>query len=166
MVIFDSKGFIDWPEYKLYTNLQDVVAAKEPKLIYRPGFEELQNEDTVNRFFSFIYERQNTFIYVDETPSIATASSKPSNFLGLLQRGRERGISVLAGTQRPIDVPKVIFTESKHFYIFRTADDSDRRKISSNIGVEPGIFGLLREQEFLYFNFNDGLSGPYKVEDK
>ena len=164
--IYDSKGFIDWPEYRLYTNLQDVIYAREEKVIYRPTYDELQNPETVNLYFSFIYARENTFCYVDEVPSISDASKSPNAFLGCFQRGRERKISMLAGSQRPVDIPKVIFTESKHYYIFRLTDDGDRKRISSNIPIKSEVLANLRERQFIYFNFDDGLRGPFEIEDQ
>jgi hypothetical protein len=46
--------------------------------------------------------------------------------LDLFTRSRIRGDSVWVGTQRPVQAPRIIFSEPIHVYCFYLADQRDR----------------------------------------
>src|SRR5512146_1978969 len=40
VVALDPKGMLRWPEYRVITNMRDLPKVEEPKIIYRPSYEE------------------------------------------------------------------------------------------------------------------------------
>src|SRR6266576_348530 len=71
VVVLDSKGTVDWSGYQLHRTLGTLVQSTAPKLIYRPIYDELTNDETIDLFFNWVYQRKNTTLYVDEIYSVA-----------------------------------------------------------------------------------------------
>lgn len=161
VVILDPKRQFSlpaaWPmDVLLTSSLDEAVAVTDDKtIIYRPSYEE--NQDRCNAFFQWIFNRQNTTVFIDEVMPIV-----PSNRLGYwyarcIQEGRERGLAVWSATQRPAAIPLAIMTEAEHYFVFRLANPDDRKRMADYGGIE------LREpvktghtHGFRYFNVRTG----------
>lgn len=90
-----------------------------------------------------------------------------SNMLGmredmqiLLLQGRSNGISLLAATQRPFEVPVELYSMSTHLFFFQDDDENNLRRIGeiksshkSNIRL---LVSQLDEHQVLYVNTRTG----------
>jgi hypothetical protein len=150
-VVYDSKGTIDWPEYELHTNLRSIGNTLYPRLIYRPDIDS-QNENIVEKFFEWVYERRNTTLYVDEVYSIASRTYMPKYYQAILTRGRERNTVAWNSTQRPKEIPKFLLSESEHYYIFRLRLPQDRKEVEEVSGIDSQAIYDLPAHTFLYSN--------------
>lgn len=132
VVILDPKRTFTLPlEWEHRTTDSFSEAIRHPKattLIYRPDYAMLQTK--CDEFFQWIFERQNTILYVDEVTSVTTPNTIGHWYGQCLQLGRERGIGVWNATQRPARIPLVVMTESQHFYIFRLSNPDDRKRMA------------------------------------
>lgn len=123
------------------------------------GAEELELWDEV--IYS-IWKHGDTIIYADE----ATLLTPPRSILPELGRairtGRERNVGVWIGSQRPKDIPSVVFTEAEHFFLFRLQWEADRTKVSSFTSpyLDRPYAAMLREgriakHDFMYYGVED-----------
>lgn len=162
VVAFDPKGMLEWDGYERHERLSALTKAKAPRLIYRPVYEELADDETVDAFFEWVYERRNCVLYVDEVYAIAQGDSYPWFFGACLTRGRERGIATYIASQRPSRVPQVMLSESEHCYIFNLKLPQDRERMSDITGLEDTELNLPKH-EFYYVPQVGDPVGPLKL---
>lgn len=162
VVAFDPKGMLEWAGYERHERLAELTKAKAPRLIYRPVYEELADDETVDAFFEWIYERRNCVLYVDEVFAIAHGDVYPWFFGACLTRGRERGIVVYIASQRPSRVPQVMLSESEHIYVFNLKLPQDRERVADITGLEDTQL-VLPKHEFFYAPQVGEVRGPLKL---
>ena len=154
VICFDAKGTLKWEGFKRYTTLRKLVSAcnsdKCIKAIYAPVASELRNPDYWEAFFRYVYERKGTFCYVDEVYAVTDRDDMPPHYHAILTRGRERGNGLLSSTQRPMQIPSVIMSESEHWYVFRLSMPGDKKKVQDTIGVPADSIGELEKRRFFY----------------
>lgn len=150
VVVLDSKGTVAWKGYELHSSLSTLVASKAPKLIYRPVFEELSSDETMDLFFQWVFQRKNTTLYVDEIYSVAHGDVYPPHYGACLTRGREVGVVVYTATQRPAFVPQIMFSESEHVYCFYLKMPRDRERVEAMTGIDKREIHSLPKHQFLY----------------
>src|SRR6266516_4899548 len=131
VVVLDSKGTVEWKGYQLHRRLETLVQSTAPKLVYRPVYDELSSDETVDLFFNWIYQRKNTTLYVDEIYSVAHGDVYPPHYGACLTRGREVGVVVYTATQRPAFVPQIMFSEAEHVYCFYLKMPRDRERVEA-----------------------------------
>jgi len=158
-ICLDTKGTEDWKriqDVKVFTRLDELVNFGIGKAIYRPRWEEL-NQQYYNSFFEWIYKRGNTDVWVDEITSVCpSANVIPDYYKGCLTRGRTLGISIWSLTQRPKDIPLVTMSESKHFFIFDLNLENDRKRVQEIIAcneIKLLPSKVFEEFSFWYYNF-------------
>lgn len=163
-VVIDYKGRIEWPEYERHTTLKKLINSKNPLLLYRPNFDESQNEDIRNKLWEWLYRRGNTTIYVDELTAFTQGDVYPYHFGGCLVRGRELGLELWNATQRPTRVPQVALSESEHAYAFMLRLPQDRERVESLTGIPRREIADLRKRDFLYARQDSMAEGPYQLQ--
>lgn len=173
VVICDAKRQIKWPGYQVFTDLQrlrDVDPVKVKKIIYKPSFaalnewQEQGNDSEINRFFQWVYERQNTTLYVDELALVSKGNIAPFYYGACMMQGRELDIEVISGTQRPTGIPQVVISEAEHVYVFKLKLDQDRDRIERVAGIPQGLIARLQKREFLYAPQDGEIVGPIRLE--
>ena len=75
----------------------------------------------------------------------------------LFHMGRSNNVSLMALTQRPAWVPKIIYSSVSHAYIARTRDQADLKRLSELAGVDSktiaqAVSQLESRHDFLYVN--------------
>lgn len=163
VVVADYKGKIDWPGYVRYTTLRALVRAKEERLVYRPTFAESVDDETRARFWEWVYRRGNTTIYNDETAATIDRNNLPFFMGACLTRGRELGIELWSGTQRPKDIPQVILSESENVYAFRLRLPQDRERVEALTGIPRQLISSLPKHQFLFARQDDDIVGPLRM---
>ncbi len=154
VIALDTKGTLIWEqagEVPIFEHLDDLMNFKEGKAIYRPSFDELDN-DHYERFFKWIYYRMNTIVWIDELMSISNTSYIPQYLKAILTRGRERNTSAWCLTQRPKTVPLVTMSEATHFFVFSLNLETDRQRVNEFIGTKDIIDIIPKKYEFWYYN--------------
>lgn len=163
VVVLDPKGLIDWPGYKVYRQLSHLTNATEARLVYRPVYEELQDAETVDAFFEWVYRRQNTTLFIDEVYAIAKGDVFPWHYGACLTRGRELNISVFTATQRPARVPGIVFSESEYVYCFKLKLPRDRERVEEMAGVDADAIAGLPKHHFFFAPQDGPVRGPLKL---
>jgi hypothetical protein len=130
---------LDAPVVEHLDDLPEYTFPEYPLVIYRPAGEELADLECLDLWCQWIYMRKNTHAVIDELTQLGNSTHPKMGFLNMLTRGRDRNISVFMGTQRPVGIPKIAYTESQHFYKFYLADEDDRKSVKKY--THPAMIG-------------------------
>jgi ABC-type oligopeptide transport system ATPase subunit len=167
VVILDTKGEIDWPGYIVCQSLRTITnlkPAENARLIYQPNVHELQDWDTIERFFEWVYDRSNCTLYVDEAFSVSPQPNVlPYYYKGALTRGRSRGLEVWSGTQRPSGLSQLVLSEAENYYVFKLQLVPDSKKIEATTGISAEWIRRLPKRKFYYYN-HEMVGGPYRLK--
>lgn len=160
-VVHDGKGTTsdadtgkikpEWAGYKLVRSVAEAAAlnpAKHPRIIYRPTAAAMLAGD--RKFFAWCYRRRNHTLYVDELSLVCHTTLPSPELVNCITRGREFGLDVWVGTQRPMGIPKICFTEAENVYCFFLKDKDDRQRVEQNTGIDSDDVWELDKQEFLF----------------
>lgn len=135
------------------TDFRKVIKERKPEWdIVRilPKPEELQDEDILDAYLDTIYHRgQSCLTCIDETYMLGATTRPRPGALGLLTRGRSKGMSLIACTQRPAWIPRFYFSESQKFAIFYLQDIRDRQRVSEMIPYPRDL--TLDKHHFFYY---------------
>lgn len=126
-MFFDKVGF---PPIR-HIGLDDAPPRKPGLYLVspRPG-----QEDSVENFLWRVWERENIGLFVDEAPLMPDGDA----FAAVLQQGRSKRIPVIACTQRPVGVPRGLFSEANFYCVYWVADKRDYKIVE---GFVPADFG-------------------------
>lgn len=168
VVVIDSKGTLSWPEYLTVQNWRELMRAgneplKWPRLLYRPSYQEMQDDDVQERVWEWLYQRGSCTIYVDETAAITRGDQAPDGYGAGLMRGRERGIEMWSATQRPTRIPQIVLSESEHVYAFHLRLRRDRVRVEELSGIDEDAIEQLAKRQFIYASQEDGVTGPFRL---
>lgn len=163
VLVLDLKGTLKWSGFNVVKQFKKLTGSKEACLCYRPTYDETQDAGIQARLWEWIYRRQHTTVYVDETAAITQGDLFPYYYGGCLMRGRELGIELWSATQRPLRIPQVVLSESEHVYAFRLRLPQDRKRVGDLTNIPEGRIQELPKQHFLYAPQDGDISGPLKL---
>lgn len=170
---WDKMGFVQANTIDEYKELAErhtegpggEIAFTFPRVVYTPAVDEMESLDIYNEFFRLIYDGGNRLCYVDECYAIVPHGKKmPSYFRAVLTRGRSRNVTGLFATQRPVDVPNIVFSESERKYIFRLIMEGDRRKVEAFTGIDSEALAGLPDFHFLVADIKGNFATPLKLD--
>lgn len=168
VVILDPKRSIDWPGYTVlsYNDLISVDPQKVKRIIYKPTYTEItaNKGERIEGFFRWIFERENTTLYIDETSMIANGDDYPFHYGACIMQGREKGIEVISVSQRPTWIPQIAMSEAEHVYCFKLKLFADRQRIERLTGIEQEKIEELQKKEFLYAPQDGDVIGPLMLQ--
>jgi energy-coupling factor transporter ATP-binding protein EcfA2 len=158
VVILDSKHDPSLSRLKgarYCATLGDVQRAKFPRcpiVVWRPQGIDANDYDQFDAFYQWLYARGNTIAYIDEVAqTVQGPTSFGVGFNDVVCRGRVKGLVVLYGTQRPVLLPRIIFSESSRFYVFYITDRRDRQTIAAF--TNPALEAEVPDRHgFYYYN--------------
>lgn len=165
VVILDPKGLFNFPGAVIVEDPDDLqeTAKTARVIIYRPD-PEAEGIDHWNRVLRWVYLRGNTVLYIDELFGLSeNGTTYPPMLKGIYTRGREKGITVIGATQRPVGMPKFCRTEGEYYYCFLLRDIDDRRVMAGIMGqialTTPVPIENRKEKYYFYF-VNDDMEMP------
>jgi hypothetical protein len=99
------RGLVEDEDYQVIFKLKDLEYAEKAKIIYVPDYDE-QEPEYYNEFFRWIYERQNTIVWIDELMSVCDNAFRIPRFLkAIYTRGRSRKTAAWSCSQRCNEIP-------------------------------------------------------------
>jgi hypothetical protein len=144
------RGLTEGKDYTVIEHLADIDTVETKKIIYAPTFDE-QDQEHYNALFKWIYERENTILWIDELMSIADSPTKyPPYLRAIMTRGRSKEAVIWACTQRPMDIPTIVIANCTHYFIFNMQLPQDRKKIAEVTGM-PEMLEKPMGRNFWYF---------------
>jgi len=121
------------------------------RLIYRP----LVPEKEIDEIAELVYMLGNMTFVVEEVDCYCTPYQISDAFAHIIQRGRHKNITLLAITQRPYGIHRLLTSQAKELYIFSTNEPRDRDYLKSLLGqeIEAKLDAL---QQYQYIKWTDG----------
>lgn len=127
-------------------------------VIYWPPFGDVRtvterHREVVNETLAEIFHEGHRVVYFDEAYYVAGDLDAEPIMRKMWQMGRSQDIIVVAGTQRPVAVPRAMFSECSWFFAFRTTDEDELRRVSEIGGADTrtlrAIMRTLKPHEFV-----------------
>lgn len=174
IVIYDTKDeekFLSLPNHRVVETMEQAALAYHDVtidyIIIRPNVELLGKPELLDDMLFYHYMHfHHSVAYIDEAGMFHNGARAYKGLIALMSRGRSRGITTIASTQRPRGISRLLLTESQRFYVFRFADLDDRKRISDVIpdfAKEP----LPPKHGFYYFQSGEDapiLFQPVKLD--
>lgn len=173
-VIYDSKvenSFLSLPDSILATTQDEVAEALNDEkidfVIYRPEPEIVADPSAMDELLQIHYNQYSGVgAYIDEIYQFHQNGRALPGLVGLLTRGRSRGITLLMSSQRPSYFSRFVLTESERFYIFELLDKQDKKRLAD---VIPDFDEMAKPTKFGFWYFNASETeplryGPIKLE--
>ena len=168
VIVLDNKGFFGTDKdsrqfylaakgYGLCRSLDELpdYARRYNKIVYRPDPALEANktafEEEMDAFFWWIYNRENTILYVDEATAVCDSYNILSGHNAIMKRGREKNVGCWNSSQQPVNVHNTLLSEAEHYFIFETRLQSHRDKLAGFIGEEVQN-PIGKKHHFYYFS--------------
>lgn len=178
IIIFDTKGepaFLELPLYEEETievidGLQNFAKkwrdnAWPDYTIVRPTALEMSEPlGAMDEALNLICENPIPgLFYFDEMYQWHDNGKAGAGLIGMLTRGRSKGLTTLMSTQRPSWLSRFCFTESQRFYFYKLLDKRDQKILANFV---PGAEELDFAQKFSwYYADNDAYGGGVSLKN-
>jgi hypothetical protein len=151
------RGLVEGEDYEVVFKLKDLQQATKPKIIYVPDYDE-QEYEYYDAFFKWVYERQNTTVWIDELMSIVENAHKIPKFLkAIYTRGRSRQTTCWACSQRCNEIPNIILANTQVFFVFTMNLEADRKKLVMMTDQKEFMH---KPQKFYFWFYKMGNNNP------
>lgn len=137
---------------------------KKPVTILRPSPEEISDPVFLDDVLWRLYlKKESMTIYVDEALDLHHNGRAGRGLVACVSRGREQGITLIAGTQRPAWVSLYLASEAQHYFVFKLRLKADRDRIEQITGFK---LPKLEKHHFVHIDNDDDpvLYGPVPME--
>lgn len=132
---------------------------EEPRVIFKPPLRSpdaaglAAQREAFSEALLTIFESGNWTVYMDEVRYLSETLNLKATLELLWLQGRALGVTMVAGTQRPVSIPVVAF-DAPHLFLWRVTDQRDVLTASEFAGVlTPSVRYLvprLPKHEVLY----------------
>jgi len=165
IVIYDTKDedkFLSLKNSRVVTNEMDcqnaIGDAEIDYIIFRPPLEIVTNPDAMDELLLTHYNLYHDVgAYIDEVYQFHKGTRAGPGLVGLLTRGRSRGITTLISTQRPSYLSRFCLTESQRFFVFKLIDLQDKKRIGD---IVPDFAKLPDPEKFGFWYYEAGSDKP------
>jgi hypothetical protein len=153
-----------WVPMSAYDHPRRVIWPNIPKLREQKARQKVVFENAIDAIWAEGGRPKNDpigwAIAIDELWWFSNMLQMREDMQVLLLQGRSNGISLLAATQRPFEVPVELYSMSTHLFFFQDDDENNLRRIgeikSSNKGNIRLLVSSLDEHQVLYVNTRTG----------
>jgi hypothetical protein len=156
ILIFDMMGeYLDGvvferEDHRQMTEFWRKVYRGRFRLIYQP----LNPEAEFEQIADFVYTLGNMCFVVEEMDCFCSPHTISDAFAHIIQRGRHKDITLIGITQRPFGIHRLLTSQAKEIYIFRTNEVRDREYLRILLGQEVEA-KLDQLQEYEYLKWTD-----------
>jgi energy-coupling factor transporter ATP-binding protein EcfA2 len=164
-VIYDTKDeekFRALVPHRVVETISEMIEAADDEtvdyVIVRPTVHLLRDPDALDEFLMAHYERLRKIpAYIDEAYTFHKNGQAGPGLIGLLTRGRSRGITTILSTQRPSFISRFCVTESQRLYLFRLTDKADKKRVGD---VVPDFADMPNPPKHGFYFFETGEEAP------
>lgn len=140
----------DWKREPLLNSLGAKRWGLHQRPPERPGLyivhPEIDVLGPVDEFLNRCWEQEDIGLIFDEAAELE--KSKAIN--RIMKQGRSKNIPCISGTQRPVWLPRSVFSEADYFALLRLNDDDDKRTVKRFINAD--VFRKLAPHHSLYYD--------------
>lgn len=119
----------DWKRDKLLNSLGAQKWGLHQKAPHRPGLYivkcPIDDVTQVDLFLDRCFEAEDMGLFFDEAAEL----KKSRSVNRVMKQGRSKNISCISCTQRPVDLPRSVFSEAEYFAILRLNDLEDLKEV-------------------------------------
>lgn len=120
---------------------------QEHCIIWPKGATERQQKDIFRPVLDAVYQEGGQTVYIDEA---AYFSDPPPDGLGLRGKlskfwraARSNKAAIVAGTQRPTVVPRLMWSEPSWVFVFAVEDEEDLKRVAQLSGQAPAVWATV-----------------------
>jgi len=155
---------IDHNEFDLYYDWHDIPCDRSPRRIIWPDATDLDadrvQQEVFTRTLRAVYNEGNWCLVIDEGYFVATDLKLGPRMRKFWTQARSLDVSFVVGTQRPSWVPKEMYSESTHIFLWSMVEKDDVSRVSAlgraNVDLVRAIIPTLEPHQFLYVNTRTG----------
>ena len=147
------EGLREGRDFVVISDFEQLDDCEADKIIFNPSYYD-QTEDLFNRFFDWVFLRENTIVWIDEVMGLATAYRMPRALLRIYTQGRSKNVGLWACSQRPAGIPQIILANSDYYFIFNMNNINDRKRIYDMTGIKS-MLELPKGHNFWYYKIGD-----------
>lgn len=169
IIIYDTKEepkFLTLPKSNIATSIESVEqlidAGESDFIIFRPALHIVNDPGAMDDLLLFHYNNfREVTAYLDETYQFHNNGRSGNGLVGLITRGRSRGITTIMSTQRPTWISTFVMSEAQKIYAFKLTKKTDKKKLADVIpdfeqAADPPKHG------FWYFETGGDMETPIK----
>jgi energy-coupling factor transporter ATP-binding protein EcfA2 len=119
----------DWPPPPIPFRKEPPFWTLWPTHSGEPEEDDARHAEIFRRCLIDNYKKGDSEVFCDETAGLTDDLDLEAPVRQTLQRGRSLDNSALLATQRPRNVPRAMFTEAKHFFLWRMNDAAEYERI-------------------------------------
>ncbi len=125
------------------------------RLIYRPLNDPASEIDEIAEA---VYLLGDTCFVLEEVTAYCSEHQISDQLAHIIQRGRHKNIELIATTQRPYGLHRLLTSQAKEIYVFNTNEPRDRQYLNALLGsdIEAKLDSL---KQFEYIKWQDGIEG-------
>lgn len=165
LLIFDTMGeyvegvVFDAEEIERFRAFWKATYRRNFRLVYRP----LVPEREIDELAELVYLLGNMTFVVEEVDCYCTPYQISDPFAHIIQRGRHKNITLIAVTQRPYGIHRLLTSQAKELYIFATSEPRDRDYLKALLGqeIEAKLDAL---EQYQYVKWTDTNGGQLTIE--
>jgi hypothetical protein len=128
----------------------------------------VRQREQIRKVLVDVYRVPGWCLVLDEVAYLARDLGLERSLNANWREGRSKRTTVVAGTQRPVNVPRNMWENATHFIIFRISGKEDRDTATGYLGELQGVafetVKLLPRYEFLYVDKVEGIAMRSRVE--
>ena len=125
-----------WPPNATIARSAEAARRALPgRVVYVPPRAEMADiAEHFDRIVARAFDLGSHAVVIHELASLANGNRVAPALLQAITQGRTHAVPMVLVTQRPIDIPRVAITESRHFFLFRLEDPRDRAVLAGVMG--------------------------------
>jgi hypothetical protein len=145
----------------------------EQRLLFVPTTDKHGAEGRVERARKFrsalndIYDAGDWCVYCDDVQYLADQLRLAPELEELWMLGRSEGVTVVASSQEPVNIPVMAYGMASHLFLFKNPDVYRAKRMAELTGVNREVAELtilrLPPHEFLYIDKRDGYMARSRV---
>jgi energy-coupling factor transporter ATP-binding protein EcfA2 len=135
--------------------LPDRIRPDREWVIVEPDSETISDPDALDDMLAALGESKDITVLIDESYMFHKRGQAGPGLIGLLTRGRSRGITTICGTQRPAWVSRFVFSEATQGYFLRLNTEDDKKTVKGYTGIDPSMIPTEKYQS-LWVDMDQG----------
>lgn len=124
-----GKVIRDWPPPPLAWRSEPPFWALWPPHTAEPEVDDDRHAVIFRKCLIDLYKKGDSVAFADEAAGLSDQLKLDDVLIQTLTRGRSMSASLILATQRPRFVPRAMFTEAKHFFLWRMADEGEYERL-------------------------------------
>lgn len=129
---------------------------------------EVRQREQIRDVLNGIYTTPGWSLVLDEVSYLSKDLGLDRELNRNWREGRSKGTTIIAGTQRPVNVPRNMWENATHFIMFKISGKEDRDTATGYLGDLRGVafetLAQLPQFEFLYVDKVGGIAMRSRVE--